>query len=172
MAHERAQQHLEDIANFTRGVIFLGTPHRGSSLAKIGELVSRSYGMIKESNTDIVRVLTEDSEVRARIQDGFLSLIKMRSKNEASMIDITCFYEELPTKRLGLIVPKHSAILPGYTAIAIHRNHAEMTKFSSSDEPGFQYVSGELKRWMKRIQQNPNKFQKQAVAHCKPKRST
>ncbi|CAF3536662.1 unnamed protein product [Fusarium graminearum] len=165
MAHERAQQHLEDIANFTRGVIFLGTPHRGSSLAKIGELVSRSYGMIKESNTDIVRVLTEDSEVRARIQDGFLSLIKMRSKNEASMIDITCFYEELPTKRLGLIVPKHSAILPGYTAIAIHRNHAEMTKFSSSDEPGFQYVSGELKRWMKRIQQNPSKFQKQAVAH-------
>lgn len=165
MAHERAQQHLEDIANFTRGVIFLGTPHRGSSLAKIGELVSRSYGMIKETNTDIVRVLTEDSEVRARIQDGFLSLIKMRSKNEASMIDITCFYEELPTKRLGLIVPKHSAILPGYTAIAIHRNHAEMTKFSSSDEPGFQYVSGELKRWMKRIQQNPSKFQKQAVAH-------
>jgi hypothetical protein len=151
-------------------VIFLGTPHRGSSLAKIGELVSRSYGIIKETNSDIVKVLTEDSEVLARIQDGFLSLIRARSKDEASMIDITCFYEELPTKRLGLIVPKHSAILPGYAAIAIHRNHAEMTKFSSSEEPGFKAISGELKRWMKKIQQTPSKPQKQAVTHCESKR--
>ncbi|RGP61270.1 hypothetical protein FSPOR_10099 [Fusarium sporotrichioides] len=166
MAHERSQQHLQDIVNFTRGILFLGTPHRGSSLAKIGELVSRSYGMIKETNTDIVKVLTQDSEVLARIQDGFLSLIRMRSKDEASMIDITCFYEELPTKRLGLIVPKHSAILPGYAAIAIHRNHAEMTKFSSPDEPGFKHISGELKRWIKRIQQTPRKPQKQAITHC------
>ncbi|RGP76056.1 hypothetical protein FLONG3_5447 [Fusarium longipes] len=164
-SQERHQQHLQDIVKFTRGVIFLGTPHRGSSLAKIGELVSRSYGMIKDTNTDIVRVLKEDSEVLARIQDGFLSLIRARSKDEASMIDITCFYEELPTKRLGLIVPKHSAILPGYASRAIHRNHAGMTKFSSSDEPGFEAISGELKRWMKRIRQTPSKPPKHAVTY-------
>ena len=114
-----------------------------------------------------MKVLTEDSEVLARIQDSFLALIRARGKDEASMIDITCFYEELPTKRLGLIVPKHSAILPGYAFIAIHANHAGMTKFSSPDEPGFRAISGELKRWMKRIQQTPRKLSKQAIVHCK-----
>ncbi|CVK96463.1 uncharacterized protein FPRN_12416 [Fusarium proliferatum] len=166
-AKQRSEQHLQDIVNFTRGVIFLGTPHHGSSLAKIGELVSRSVGLIKETNSDIVQVLTRDSEVLARIQDSFQALLMTRSKDEASMIDITCFYEELPTKKFGVIVPKHSAILPGYISIGIHKNHAEMTKFSNSGEPGFLAICGELKRWMKRIQQPQSKPQEHShVAHC------
>ncbi|KAM0554742.1 hypothetical protein ACHAPJ_006814 [Fusarium lateritium] len=163
---QRSEQHLQDIVNSTRGVIFLGTPHHGSSLAKIGELVSRSVGVIKETNSDIVQVLTRDSEVLARIQDSFQALLMARSKDETSMIEITCFYEELPTKRYGLIVPKHSAILPGYISIGIHKNHAEMTKFARPDEPGFVAICGELKRWMKRIQQTQSKSQKHtAVTH-------
>ncbi|KAF5684717.1 hypothetical protein FCIRC_3800 [Fusarium circinatum] len=166
-ARQRSEQHLQDIVNFTRGVIFLGTPHHGSSLAKIGELVSRSVGLIKETNSDIVQVLTRDSEVLARIQDSFQALLMTRSKDEATMIDITCFYEELPTKKFGVIVPKHSAILPGHISIGIHKNHAEMTKFSNSEEPGFVAICGELKRWMKRIQQTQLKPQKHTVAgHC------
>ncbi|SPJ74909.1 uncharacterized protein FTOL_04640 [Fusarium torulosum] len=166
-ARQRSEQHLQDIVNFTRGVIFLGTPHHGSSLAKFGELVSRSVGLVKETNSDIVQVLTRDSEVLARIQDGFQALLMTRSKDESSMIEITCFYEELPTKRYGMIVPKHSAILPGYTSIGIHKNHAEMTKFAHSDEPGFKAICDELKRWMNKIQQAKSKPQKSAhVAHC------
>ncbi|KAF5542280.1 hypothetical protein FNAPI_10038 [Fusarium napiforme] len=166
-AKQRSEQHLQDIVNFTRGVIFLGTPHHGSSLAKIGELVSRSVGLIKETNSDIVQVLTRDSEVLARIQDSFQALLMTRSKDEATMIDITCFYEELPTKKFGVIVPKHSAILPGYISIGIHKNHAEMTKFSNSEEPGFVAICGELKRWMKRIQQPQSKPRERShVAHC------
>ncbi|KAF5249950.1 hypothetical protein FOXYS1_14964 [Fusarium oxysporum] len=166
-AKQRSEQHLQDIVNFTRGVIFLGTPHHGSSLAKIGQLVSRSVGLVKETNSDIVQVLTRDSEVLARIQDSFQALLMTRSKDEASMIDITCFYEELPTKRFGVIVPKHSAILPGYISIGIHKNHAEMTKFSNSGEPGFVAICGELKRWMKRIQQTQSMPQPHShVAQC------
>ncbi|KAF4441973.1 hypothetical protein FACUT_2380 [Fusarium acutatum] len=166
-ARQRSEQHLQDIVNFTRGVIFLGTPHHGSSLAKIGELVSRSVGLIKEANSDIVQVLTRDSEVLARIQDSFQALLMTRSKDEATMIDITCFYEELPTKKFGVIVPKHSAILPGYISIGIHKNHAEMTKFSNSEEPGFVAICGELKRWMKRTQQTQSKPKKHTpVTYC------
>ncbi|CZR48374.1 uncharacterized protein FPRO_12984 [Fusarium proliferatum ET1] len=163
-AKQRSEQHLQDIVNFTRGVIFLGTPHHGSSLAKIGELVSRSVGLIKETNSDIVQVLTRDSEVLARIQDSFQALLMTRSKDEATMIEITCFYEELPTKKFGVIVPKHSAILPGHISIGIHKNHADMTKFSNSKEPGFVAICGELKRWMKRIQQTQSKPKKQTPA--------
>ncbi|KAL4732589.1 hypothetical protein ACLX1H_001607 [Fusarium chlamydosporum] len=159
--------HLQDITNLTRGVIFMGTPHHGSSLAKIGELVSRSVGMIKNTNSDIVQVLTRDSEVLARIKDGFQALIMARSRDEHNTIEITCFYEELPKKGVGLVVPKHSAILPGYVSIGIHKNHSDMTKFNTSDEPGFVAVCGELKRWMKGIQKSQGRFQKNTpVTHC------
>ncbi|KAF5667624.1 hypothetical protein FHETE_5682 [Fusarium heterosporum] len=157
---QRPEKHLQDIFNFTRGVIFLGTPHFGSSLAKIGELVSQSVGKFKWTNSDIIQVLNRDSEVLARIQDSFKALLIIRGTDEFNMIEITCFYEELPTKRLGCIVPKHSAILPGYTSIGIERNHAEMTKFSQTDEPGFVAICGELKRWIKKIQQPENNPQK------------
>ncbi|OBS25749.1 hypothetical protein FPOA_06284 [Fusarium poae] len=165
-AKQRSEQHLQDIANFTRGVIFLGTPHHGSSLAKMGELVSRSVGMIKDTNSDIVQVLTPDSEVLARIKDSFQALVMTRSKSEANTIEITCFYEELPKKGVGLVVPKHSAILPGYISIGIHKNHSDMTKFNSADEPGFVAICGELRRWIVKIRRSQGKFQKQQVAHC------
>ncbi|KAH7173733.1 uncharacterized protein B0J16DRAFT_294087 [Fusarium flagelliforme] len=163
-AKQRSEQHLQDIANLTRGVIFLGTPHHGSSLAKIGELVSRSVGMIKNTNSDIVQVLTRDSEVLARIVDSFQALVMTRSRNEGNTIEITCFYEELPQKRVGLVVPKHSAILPGYISIGIHKNHSEMTKFNDTSDPGFVAICGELKRWMKKIQRSQGKFQKHSPA--------
>ncbi|KAF4964390.1 hypothetical protein FSARC_7689 [Fusarium sarcochroum] len=157
-AKQRSEQHLQDIANFTRGVVFLGTPHHGSSLAKMGELVSRSVGVIKETNSDIVQVLTRDSEVLARIQDSFQALLMSRSKDEDSMIDITCFYEELPTKRYGLIVPKHSAILPGYIAIGIHKNHADMTKFSGPCGVGKTQIALAYAYWLQEISKDTSVF--------------
>ena len=46
------------------------------------------------------------------------------------------------------MVPRDSAVLPGYIAMPIHRNHMEMTKFKSEDDPGFIAVVGELCRWI------------------------
>ncbi|WAO93126.1 DUF676 domain-containing protein [Fusarium falciforme] len=152
-AKQRPEAHLQKIFHLTRGIVFLGTPHHGSSLAKWGEMLSRSVGMMKQTNTEIVRLLTRDSEVLARIQDCFHTLIMARNKEETNNIEITCFYEELPMKRIGVVVPKHSATLPGYISIGIHSNHAQMTKFGSRAEPGFVAVCGELKRWVKKIEQ-------------------
>ncbi|KAF5024988.1 hypothetical protein F66182_2939 [Fusarium sp. NRRL 66182] len=165
-AKQRSEQHLQDIVNSTRGIAFMGTPHQGSSLATVGKLLSRSVGIFKEANTDIVQVLKRDSEVLARIRDSFQALLMSRERDEATMIDIACFYEELPTKRYGVIVPKYSAILPGYPSIGIHRNHGDMTKFGSPDEPGFVAVCGELKRWMKRIQETESTSQNKSQSQC------
>ncbi|KAF4465147.1 hypothetical protein FALBO_8007 [Fusarium albosuccineum] len=172
-AWQRPEPHLQNILLRTRGIIFLGTPHHGTSLGKWGELLSRSVRVMRQSNTEIIQVLTRDSEVLARIQASFHSLVRSREKEETDVIEITCFYEELPMKKLGIIVPKHSAILPGYSSVGIHKNHAEITKFASPDEPGFVAVCGELKRWVKKIQQGPpeprrrDKQDDAATAHCK-----
>lgn len=49
------------------------------------------------------------------------------------------------------MVPKDSAILPGYIPIGIHSNHMDMTRFGTTDDPGFVAVCGELSRWVKEI---------------------
>ncbi|KAH8590733.1 hypothetical protein B0O99DRAFT_520880 [Bisporella sp. PMI_857] len=49
------------------------------------------------------------------------------------------------------VVPKDSAILPGYIPIGIHGNHMDMTKFDNEDEPGFIAIAGELRRWIKEL---------------------
>ena len=76
--------------------MFLGTPHHGSGLAKWAEMVARFIGVLKQTNAQIVAVLESDSEVLARIQDSFHTLIRARAKDGLQPIEITCFYEELP----------------------------------------------------------------------------
>ncbi|KAJ5253144.1 hypothetical protein N7489_003554 [Penicillium chrysogenum] len=148
-SRQRSEQHLHRILDCTRGIIFLGTPHHGAGLAKWAEVVSRSIGLLKQTNSKIVDVLKHDSEVLARIQDGFHAIVKEHSTAETPPIEVTCFYEELPVLGVGLIVPQDSAILPGYIPIGIHSNHMDMTKFISSEDPGFVAVCGELRRWIR-----------------------
>ncbi|KAH7012605.1 uncharacterized protein B0I36DRAFT_52432 [Microdochium trichocladiopsis] len=147
-SRQRTEGHLQNILRSTRGIAFLGTPHHGSGLARWAELLSRSKGIIKQTNTEIVAVLRRDSEVLARIQDGFHTMVQSRGK-EGQPIEISCFFEELPLPGVGQVVPQDSAILPGYIPIAIHTDHMDMTKFASTDDPGFVAICGELRRWTK-----------------------
>lgn len=48
-------------------------------------------------------------------------------------------------------MPQDSAILPGYIAIGIRNDHHGMTKFVSTEDPGFIAVCAELRRWIKGI---------------------
>ncbi|KAJ4400122.1 hypothetical protein N0V91_008913 [Didymella pomorum] len=68
-----------------------------------------------------------------------------RSLPTEKAFGITCFFEELQ------IVPKHSATLPSYNAIGIRANHMDMSKYTSLHDPGYQAVSGEIRRWLKEI---------------------
>ncbi|SPO01801.1 uncharacterized protein DNG_04474 [Cephalotrichum gorgonifer] len=149
MSKQRPEQHLQNILRSTRGIAFLGTPHHGSGLARWAELMSKSIDLVKRTNSHILEVLKRDSEVLARIQNGFHTLVKARISEGLPPIEITCFYEELPLVGVGLVVPQDSAILPGYPTIGIHSNHRDMTKFSSEDDPGFVAICGELRRWVK-----------------------
>ncbi|KAK3896550.1 P-loop containing nucleoside triphosphate hydrolase protein, partial [Staphylotrichum tortipilum] len=54
---QRTEPHLSNILRFTYGIAFLGTPHYGSGLAQWAERLSRSLGIIKQTNTQIVEVL-------------------------------------------------------------------------------------------------------------------
>ncbi|KAI3113481.1 hypothetical protein CBS147333_2919 [Penicillium roqueforti] len=163
-SRQRPEPHLHNILDCTRGIIFLGTPHHGASFAKLAEVVSRSIGLLKQTNSKIVDVLKRDSEVLARIQDGFHTMIKAHSTAETPPIEVTCFYEELPVLGVGFVVPQYSAILPGQIFIGIHRNHMDMPKFVGVEDPGFVAVSGELRRWNRDLEMNQRHHSKQPPA--------
>ena len=161
--------HLNQIYFLSRGILFLGTPHRGAGLAKWGEMLARTLGLIKQTNSGILEVLSRDSEVLARVREAFFTMIRSRDREHLPPIEITCFFEELPLPGIGLVrrkivesrqtvpnmsqvVSRESAALPGYIPISIRQNHMNMTKFAHSDDPGFSAVTGELRRWMRHIQ--------------------
>ena len=77
-----APTHQKAIAAATAGVCFLGTPHRGTSVAALGETVyriSKLWG--KSPNLRVLQALRYDAETLDRVQSSFnLTLIDARCK--------------------------------------------------------------------------------------------
>ena len=74
----------------------MGTPHAGSGSAQWAERLARSIGLVKQTDTGVLRVLESDSEVLARIKDDFHNMVRRKLIEQRSEIRITCCYEELP----------------------------------------------------------------------------
>ena len=82
----------------TYGVVFLGTPHRGSHQAGLGILAANvCRAMLQDTNTGILRSLEQESEVLERIRDSFERMMT-REKVKAYS-----FVEEIPTAGVGLV---------------------------------------------------------------------
>ncbi|KAK0622372.1 hypothetical protein B0T14DRAFT_513774 [Immersiella caudata] len=149
--HLREDQR--DILQATRGIAFMGTPHRGSQLARPAGMLARLAGFLFPTNTDIVRAVQMDSEILERIRREFHNIIKTPKQP----IRITCFYEELGSGWFGKRpVDQWSACLDGHHWIGIHSDHTNMTKFATKDDPGFKKLCGEIRYWIKLATAGPS----------------
>lgn len=95
---------MQNILKCTRGIMFLGTPHSGSAFATWAKLLAKSIGLIKETNTEILDVLKTESEVLARIQTDFHTMLRAHVNGVDEPIAIICFYEELPLPGIGEVM--------------------------------------------------------------------
>jgi len=102
---------------------------------KNGGIAGQKIGLINQTNSKIFEILRIDSEVLARIQTDFHTMLRARLGKGKKPMTITCFYEELP--------------IPG-----IGENHMGMTKFDSVEHPGFISVTGEIRRWIKELKES------------------
>jgi len=85
--------YLKDILPATHGIIFLGTPHRGSATATLGKMAQEITKILwKHPNLSVLRDLEVSSQTLDRIGRGFCQILVERP------LEIHSFREELPTK--------------------------------------------------------------------------
>lgn len=89
----RNEQHeyLNEILSSTYGIVFLGTPHRGSATASLGTIAQGiTKAFLKSPNTSVLRDLKINSETLDRIGRGFAQILVKQP------LKIHSFREELP----------------------------------------------------------------------------
>ncbi|KAF1999558.1 hypothetical protein P154DRAFT_214623 [Amniculicola lignicola CBS 123094] len=119
----------------TQGIIFLGTPHHGSSYASLGRRFARIIRFIsRDTNVGLLRSMEEDSEILERISEDFRITLARKD------IKVCSFVEELSMSSLldPVVLPKS-----GYIGVqqelrgTIHANHRDMCRFKDARDPGF-----------------------------------
>jgi protein SERAC1 len=133
----------------TIGVIFLGTPFEGSSKAKWAGRALKILDWISTTHKEDVKDLEERSAKLMSINEAFQKFPKARDRSETrQFLEVACFFEQYAMykagKKIGTIVPKESACLPGIDPQLIQANHVDMCKFEDEDREGYKNVSQRL----------------------------
>ncbi|RDL33755.1 uncharacterized protein BP5553_08123 [Venustampulla echinocandica] len=136
---------LSIVAPAVRGVVFLGTPHRGSDSVSIPEIAYNiTRGVGRNPNGKLLQALEKNSEILDRTHKSFLQKISGCPK-----LLVAAFREEMETRKLfffsTFVVKPDSATLgiANEEESSIPTNHSDMTKFGSSSDVGFKRVSAQ-----------------------------
>ncbi|KAK2600092.1 hypothetical protein QQS21_005178 [Conoideocrella luteorostrata] len=130
------------LANRFHSFYFLGTPHRGASLAKVLNNLLRISGT---GRRPYIAGLESQSEMIRTLNDGF--------RVNYSGIHLHTFYESQPTPPLGLIVDAESATL-GYAeerSQLLNANHKNLTKFESATDSNYRSLRNRLASTVQQI---------------------
>ncbi|KAI3332754.1 hypothetical protein F4824DRAFT_474266 [Ustulina deusta] len=141
---------LSRVLQMTHGVIFLGTPHRGSSAATYGRVafwLTKIFAL-QNANTNLISSLERDSDMLDRISTAFIETLA-----KAECLKLWSFAEEKQI-RWGIIgmhiVPPESAKI-GHEREnwgTISGDHRQIAKYLEATDEGFVKVSSVLKGWI------------------------
>jgi len=145
----------KSITKNLRGMIFLGTPFRGSPAAKTAEIARRIIdfcGVDTQKHT--LKLLGVDSERLDELTRAFPDILNKRriSKDPQDKIEAFFLYETLKTRwgRASIqIVETDSAQLPGCgDASPIRADHVNICKFKTAEEEGYKIVLAAIQKVM------------------------
>ncbi|KAI1444322.1 Alpha/Beta hydrolase protein [Annulohypoxylon stygium] len=126
---------FKDINDNIAGIIFLGTPHQGSSISRFGEILARLTSF-SGSNTSLLSLLSYYSQPLYDLRDRFSTTLQSRKS-----IPIYSFYETKPTLlwgifslSIGSIVDANSATIEFGTRIGINTDHRGLNKCKNRDD--------------------------------------
>ena len=82
-----ARPDLAPILPATRGIIFLGTPHRGSNMTSLAKSVALVIQALQDVNVDLIRDLERESHILDRIRDSFCQILDRRTLTVFSFVE-------------------------------------------------------------------------------------
>ncbi|OKL63384.1 hypothetical protein UA08_01515 [Talaromyces atroroseus] len=142
-------RHLRSIYISTFGILFLGTPHTGSDVAKWGLLLQKICSAVlpkkfMDSSPQLIEALRSNNEVLQNINRLFNDFF--------SRFHIYFFHETRPLDLKGtreFVVDEASAApdIEGAERMGIEADHNSMAKFEDDSSPGFEAVAEAIIRY-------------------------
>lgn len=138
--------NAQHIAKYTRGVVFLGTPFRGSSVADWAERLRRIVNVFYDTNAASFTDLRLKSETLRGLGEAFPDVLRKRLESSKERIEVAFFNEQLKTRSI-MVVDEFSAWIPGFGEKAsIRADHSNICKFDNKDDEGYRLVMSSIKK--------------------------
>jgi len=142
-------ERLRSIYVSTYGILFLGTPHNGSDLAKWGTLLQSICAAVLpkkffDTSPQLIEALKTNNETLQNINRFFIEII--------GRYRVYFFHESKPMDLKGTIsfvVDEDSAapVIEGVERMGIERDHSHMCKFEDENAPGYDVVAEAIQRY-------------------------
>ncbi|CAG7985244.1 unnamed protein product [Penicillium salamii] len=142
-------EHLRSVYVSTFGILFLGTPHNGSDIAKWGLLLNNICNAVLpkkflETSPQLVKTLRANNETLQHINSLFVDIM--------GRFHIYFFHETRSTDVRGtreVIVDEHSAApyMDGVERMGIEADHSHMCKFDDDNAAGYEAVAEAILRY-------------------------
>ncbi|KIM82087.1 hypothetical protein PILCRDRAFT_820986 [Piloderma croceum F 1598] len=129
----------------TTGILFFGSPHRGSEKAAYGVILAKiASTVLNRPNSSLLSALQTNSNELMRLSSEF--------KFRLPQYQVVSFYELKPMAMFStLIVEKHSSLLEvdGEDQIPVDANHSDICKFPSRNDPYYEKCYKRILRMLK-----------------------
>lgn len=142
-------ERLRSIYVSTYGILFLGTPHNGSDLAKWGTLLQNICSAVLpkkffDTSPQLIEALKSNNETLQNINRLFIPII--------DRFHVYMFHESKPMDLKGtrsFVVDEDSAApdIDGVERMGIERDHSHMCKFEDENAPGYEVVAEAVQRY-------------------------
>ncbi|EFQ99614.1 LipA and NB-ARC domain-containing protein [Nannizzia gypsea CBS 118893] len=142
-------QHLRSIYISTYGILFLGTPHNGSSIARTASTAQSIISTVipkwlLSTSPQLVQVLQSDNEHLQVINREFVQIM--------NRFHIYFFHESKPMdigSTRAFIVEESSAapVWDGVERMGIEADHGAMCRFADKNSPGYDTVTEAIRRY-------------------------